>query len=88
MQNYSGINVPCSYCLLHFLPYGIEHADFSPLLFIDKHDKIVPALFRGNAVQFSGSVLKPRPEMGEHVLVFSLGESIAGGIPFHFVRAR
>lgn len=25
--------------------------------------------------------------MGEHVLVFSLGESIAGGIPFHFVRA-
>ena len=52
---------------------------------MDKHDKIAPALFRGNAVQFSSSVLEPRPEMGEHVLVFSLGESIAGGIPFHFV---
>ena len=55
---------------------------------MDKHDKIAPALFRGNAVQFSSSVLEPRPEMGEHVLVFSVGESIAGGISFYFVRTR
>ena len=38
------------------------------------------------AVQFSSSVLEPRPEMGMRVLVFSLGQSIAGGISFHFVR--